>query len=60
MERIRDRDPEIFLACVQIFRPDFFGTRPFRHSDNHPIVEVDSILRVGFGGAPHQIGIWFD
>lgn len=39
-EGVLDRNPEIFLACVQILRPDPPTTAPLRGCHNHAVIEV--------------------
>src|ERR1700674_989060 len=60
VERIRHSDAEIFLAGVEIFRPDSPAPGTLGGCDNHAVVEMDARGRVDLDGTTNQLSIRSD
>ena len=56
-EWISHDDAEVFLSCIEIFRPYPFATAAFRCSNNHAVIKVQPIRRLRFYRPPDEAGI---
>src|ERR1022692_1225798 len=48
---------KVFLALIEIFRPEASAARTLGGSDNHAVIEVEAVGRPDFNGAPDQVAI---
>ena len=55
-----DRNPKVFLACIQVFRPDFLATASFGGGNDHSVVKMDSVLRLDPHGSENDIPVDWD
>src|SRR6202171_4168492 len=60
VERIRHGDAEIFLAGVEILRPDSPAPGTLGGRDNHAVVEMDTIRRADLDGTANELSIRSD
>ena len=53
-ERVRNRDAEILLARIEIFRQYAFAARAFGGRNDHAVIEVDAVGHAGLDGPENQ------
>ena len=59
-ERVFNRNPEVFLSRIEIFRPDLLAAASFGGGDDQAIVKVQPVLSVGLDGAADDVSIESD
>src|SRR5207244_249242 len=52
-----NRDTKIFLARIQVFRPDFLTAAALGGGNDHSVVKVHSVLSADLHGTEHDISI---
>src|ERR1019366_312366 len=56
-EGVVDCNAEIFLAGVQVLRPDPSTTAPLRGCHNHAVIEVHTVRRANSHGTPDDVAV---